>query len=198
MALPFCLLCCQEKMYPWDSTPFIGGSTICLQIWGTYFWGTTAIGYSLKLTPGGKAGRFRWWVFQRGYCRRSLQMPVSWSERIKGPVKQVDDPLGWSTHRNWRGDLGIHAAQGPKVTSLPNHLPVTWGCQVLNLTTFRCERFRKFFFKQKLGRRPKDEANSIGWKTNKTQKSQKRQVLGSFCKWDESVCFLFVKKKLRF
>lgn len=127
MALPFCLLCCQEKMYPWDSTPFIGGSTICLQIWGTYFWGTTAIGYSLKLTPGGKAGRFRWWVFQRGYCRRSLQMPVSWSERIKGPVKQVDPWAGlpWEIGERFgihAGPCG-HAPKVPKVTSLPNQLP---------------------------------------------------------------------------
>ena len=48
-------------MYPWDSTPFIGGSTICLQIWGTYFWGTAAR-LLTQVDPAGKSlERFRWW-----------------------------------------------------------------------------------------------------------------------------------------
>ena len=100
-----------------------------------------------QVDPGGeKPGVFVGGLFQRGCCRRSLQMPVFWSERIPG--KQVDDHwAGLPTEIGgaiW-GFTKVPRSQG-HITNKPSTLYE--GCQVLNLTTCRCERFRKFFSKR--------------------------------------------------
>lgn len=155
---------------------------------GNIFLGNNCYRLLSQVDPRGKSRA----ISLVGFSTRLLQKKFANASLLKRKDQGASEagwPLGWSTLSEWRSDLGIH--QAPKVTPPRSHHYPTiypiWGCQVLNLTTFRCERFRKFFFKKNSVEEPKMEQIPLAEKPRNISihiNSPQKHVLGSFFQMD--------------